>query len=82
MFSSNFHNSSWLKCSSNREELKEDSVEALGTVAEALVEEVDEVRNPFSVIHVGYSGTIRENVLMHSLLTMQPVIITSKIVLS
>ena len=48
----------------------EDSVEALGVVAEALVKEVAEVRNPFSLIHVGYSGTIRENVLMRSVHTV------------
>ena len=48
----------------------EDSVEALGVAVEALVEEVAEVGNPFSVIHVGYSGTIRENVLMRSVHTV------------
>ena len=57
-------------------------MEALGDVTEALVKEVAEVRNPFSSIHVVYSATIRENVLMRSVHTMQPIIITSKIVLN
>ena len=57
-------------------------MEDLGAAVEDLVEEAAEVRNPFSFIHVGYLGTIRENVLMRSVHTMYPVIITSKIVLS
>ena len=44
----------------------EDFVEDLGARTEALAMEAAEFGNPFSVIHVGYSGTIRENVLMHS----------------
>ena len=82
MFNNNFLSNSKLNCISNREEPEEDSGEALGAMAEALVEEVAEVRNPSSVIHVEYSGTIRENVLMRNVLTVQLVIITSKIVLS
>ena len=57
-------------------------MEDLGAAAKDLVEEVAEVGNPSSVIHVEYSGTIRENVLMRSVLTMQLMIITSKIILS
>ena len=60
----------------------EDFVEDLGAPIEALVEEVAEVRNPFSVIHMGDLVTIRENVLMHNVRTVHPVVITSKIVLS
>ena len=70
MFSSKFYSSSWINYSSNMEEPKEDSLEALGATMEALVEEVAEVGNPSSVIHVGYLGTIRENVLMRSVLIM------------
>ena len=80
MFNINFLNSNKLNRNSNREEPEEDFGEALGVAAEALVEEVAEVRNPSSVIHVEYSGTIRENFLMHNVLTLQPVIITLKIV--
>ena len=57
-------------------------MEDLGATVEALVKEVAKVRNLFSVIHVGYSGTIIENVFMCSVLTTHPMIITSKIVLS
>ena len=53
-------------------------MEALGAAVEALVEEVAEVGNPSGVIHVEYSGTIRENVLMCIVHTVQPVIIMSK----
>ena len=65
MFSNN-HGSRYLNRSFNKEE----PVEDLGVMEEALVEEEDEVRNPFSVIPMGYSGTIKENVLMCNLHTM------------
>ena len=45
-------------------------MEDLGAEEEALVEEEDEVGNPLSVIPVRYSGTIRENFLMRSVLTV------------
>ena len=82
MFNSNFFSSNKLNYSSNREEPKEDSGEALGATVESLVEEMAEIGNPSSVIHVGYLGTIKENVLMRSVLTVKPVIIMLKIVLS
>ena len=72
----------WPNCSFSKKESKEDFAEGSEVEEEDLVEEEDEVMNQSSVTHVGYLGIIRENALMRSLHTVQPVIIMSKTVLS